>query len=150
MNIIKNIKKETGFTLIELLVVIAIIGILATTVMTSLNMARFKARDVRRLSDIRQLQLALQMYYDSFGHYPTNPDDLVPTYIAAKPIDPDGINEYQYCITLSSLNYHLGTSEIGLEMEDSSALIGDADIENDGCMGGTSFSGEDPVYDVTP
>ena len=150
MNIIKNIKKETGFTLIELLVVIAIIGILATTVMTSLNTARFKARDARRLSDIYQIRLGLQMYYDSRGRYPADLVDLAPTYIGAAPIDPDGPSAYQYCVTLNGANYHLGTRPEGLEMPDNGALIGYADIENDGCMGGTTFSGEDPVYDVKP
>jgi len=145
-----NNTKQTGFTLIELLVVIAIIGILATTVMTSLNTARFKARDARRLSDVHQIQLALQMYYDSRGRYPADLSDLVPTYLGATPVDPDGASAYQYCITLNGSNYHLGTREIGLEMLDNGALIGDADVENDGCLGGTSFSGEDPVYDVRP
>lgn len=65
--------KNKGFTLIELLVVVAIIGILSSVVLASLNTARAKARDAKRLSDMRQMQIALELYYDSFGKYP-DPD----------------------------------------------------------------------------
>ena len=63
--------KRKGFTLIELLVVIAIIGILATIVLVSLNSARQKARDVRRISDLRQVALGLEMLYDDIRAYPS-------------------------------------------------------------------------------
>jgi len=62
--------KNKGFTLIELLVVISIIGLLSSIVFASLNSARAKARDARRISDLDQLRLAQDMYYDSFGQYP--------------------------------------------------------------------------------
>ena len=55
-------KKKTGFTLIELLVVLAIIGMLTGIVLVSLGRARARARDVRRMSDIRQVVTAQQMY----------------------------------------------------------------------------------------
>ncbi len=50
---------RAGFTLIELLVVIAIIGILSSVVLASLNSARQKGRDARRLSDLNQIGNAI-------------------------------------------------------------------------------------------
>lgn len=59
-----------GFTLIELLVVVAIIGILSSVVISSINQARSKARDTKRISDVRQIQNALEMYFADNGYYP--------------------------------------------------------------------------------
>ncbi len=61
---------KKGFTLLELLVVIAIIGVLAAIVMASLNSARVKSRDAKRVSDIRQIKVALDLYFNDFGYYP--------------------------------------------------------------------------------
>ncbi|MFA7309945.1 MAG: type II secretion system protein, partial [Candidatus Paceibacterota bacterium] len=104
-------KTERGFTLIELLVVIAIIGMLSSVVLASLNGARIKARDARRLADLKQVQTALELYYDSNSSaYPVSVgalmtgavSGLAPAYIASIPKDPsraDTIagNAYQYC-----------------------------------------------------
>lgn len=62
--------KSKGFTLIELLVVVAIIGILATVVLASLGAAREKARDAKQVSEIKQIQNALELYYLDNGKYP--------------------------------------------------------------------------------
>jgi len=61
---------KKGFTLVELLVVIAIIALLSTLSVVALNSARAKARDARRLSDIKQIRTALDMYLDSNMKYP--------------------------------------------------------------------------------
>jgi prepilin-type N-terminal cleavage/methylation domain-containing protein len=49
-----------GFTLIELLVVISIIGILSGIVLASVNNARNKGKDARRLSDLKQMLTVIQ------------------------------------------------------------------------------------------
>ncbi|RME30454.1 type II secretion system protein [Candidatus Parcubacteria bacterium] len=61
---------RSAFTLIELLVVIAIIGLLSSIVFASLSSARAKARDAQRFATIRQIQQALELYYDAYGSYP--------------------------------------------------------------------------------
>lgn len=103
--------RNRGFTLIELLVVIAIIGILSSVVLASLNSARQKSRDARRVGDVKQLQLALEMYYDTEGDYPTTAEgllgELVPTYIPAEPLDPQSGASYTYGSIVASSSYVL-------------------------------------------
>ncbi|TAN33015.1 prepilin-type N-terminal cleavage/methylation domain-containing protein [Patescibacteria group bacterium] len=61
---------KKGFTLIELLVVVAIIGLLSTLAVVALGNARTKARDSKRLSDLKQIQTALELYYTDNSGYP--------------------------------------------------------------------------------
>lgn len=110
-------KQNSGFTIIELLVVIAIIGLLATIISISLGSARVKARDTNRKSELREMQNALEAYYNDNNRYPCStpsgscagfnwmssaPSDnasiysapgnyipgLAPTYMVALPADP--------------------------------------------------------------
>lgn len=65
-----KIETKRGFTLIELLIVISIIGILSSVVLVSLNSARAKSRDARRFADVRQIQTALELFYNDNTNYP--------------------------------------------------------------------------------
>ncbi|MEA2113264.1 MAG: type II secretion system protein [Patescibacteria group bacterium] len=151
-------KSEKGFTLIELLVVIAIIGVLSTIVLISLNTARQKARDVRRLSDMRQVALGLEMYYDDNGGYPSNAvaDDEewaamksaleTDGYITSVPSDPGGVTTgYAYhpdgTTANGAQNYILNAT---LENDNHSALDSDIDAATFGC------TCTDPEYCIQP
>lgn len=87
---------KKGFTLVELLVVIAIIGLLSTMAVVALNSARAKSRDARRISDVKQIQTALELYYNDKGGYPpanssqisTSTTDGMTAYMATIPTPP--------------------------------------------------------------
>ena len=66
----KKRNKKKAFTLIELLVVIAIIAIIATIAVVASQNSRRGARDVKRLADVRQLRVALELYHNNNGSYP--------------------------------------------------------------------------------
>ena len=147
---------QKGFTLIELLVVIAIIGMLSSVVLASLNSAREKSRDARRLSDVRQLQTALELYFDSVSppEYPDALSSLVSgDYIPQVPTDPRTGADYYYdnvtngdaecaVATGACTKYVLGTQ---LEGTGHSALSGDVDTNPVGTVNCT-----DPVYCIQP
>ncbi len=119
--------RTRGFTLIELLVVIAIIGLLSSVVLASLNVARGKALDVQRASNLRNVQQALELYAsNNSGKYPISTGDtppawsspcpgwegianyipgLVPTYIGSLPKDSkedDTPGNYKCCYMYKS------------------------------------------------
>lgn len=127
-------KNKKGFTLVELLVVIAIIGLLSTLAVVALSSARSKARDARRMSDIKQIQTALELYFSDNGEYPAGTGLTLgetgatmlndsgftdtaadPTYMGLVPHNfdtPSGIADYDYTQTNSGAGY-----EITFELE---------------------------------
>lgn len=121
------IKRNKGFTLIELLVVIAIIGILSSVVLASLNSARQKSRDAKRISDIKQLQLALELSFDDNNGYPAAIDAaalVANGYISAIPVDPTTSVAYTYAQIGSGTGYVVRAV---LENVDHTALTADID-----------------------
>ncbi|MBU1159826.1 type II secretion system GspH family protein [Patescibacteria group bacterium] len=124
------------------MVVIAIIGILASVVLASLNTARKKSRDARRIADLKQIQLALELYFDAASAGETSYPDTVAAaaaagFIPTEPKDPATGASYAYdnldastggaCVIADAgtcLSYHLGAN---LEESTNSALSGDVD-----------------------
>ena len=63
-------QKRRAFTLLEVLVVVVIIGFLVTLAIVALSSSRMKARDTKRISDVKSLQTALELYYTDESNYP--------------------------------------------------------------------------------
>jgi prepilin-type N-terminal cleavage/methylation domain-containing protein len=149
--------KSRGFTLVELLVVIAIIGILASIVMANLVVARQKARDAKRIADVKNIQLALEEFYNDNLYFPLNiySDSTFhsSSYMQTIPYDPnsttvctDGtqVSCYSYgalnsngggttCTSSHALRYHLGAA-----LEANNAITQDTDAAaetSDTCTG---------------
>jgi prepilin-type N-terminal cleavage/methylation domain-containing protein len=74
------IKKSRGFTLIELLVVVAIIGILASVVLSSLNVARNKGKDASIKQQLSGMRTSAALIYSNTGSYDTICDSGTNTY----------------------------------------------------------------------
>lgn len=115
-----RIQKRSGFTLIELLVVISIIAILVAAGTVSWTNAQVKGRDTKRKADIRTIQNALELYFQTNGRYPPYNDPpgsgdylcwttfinsntypqvrnaLVPVYLPKMPDDPRWPGEQFY------------------------------------------------------
>ena len=66
----EKISNQRGFTLVELLIVIAIFGLIANVTMVSLNDAKRKSRDAKRLENINQLRSAIHLYHTEKLSYP--------------------------------------------------------------------------------
>lgn len=125
--------ERKGFTLIELLVVIAIIALLSTLAIVALNSARQKSRDAKRISDVKQIQTALELYHADHAAYPTQDPAVVmgsggagamldaaglhaaaaasqPVYMGQVPNDPQNTAPHQYtyqCAGASCQSYNV-------------------------------------------
>ncbi|MFH1522934.1 MAG: type II secretion system protein GspG [Patescibacteria group bacterium] len=87
-----------------ILFVIFFVSIISTIAVVALNNARLKSRDARRISDIKQVQTALELYYNDNDKYPVVDSwkELAreirkkPTYMSSLPQDPLGRDKYRY------------------------------------------------------
>ncbi len=90
------------------------LGFLAAVVLLSLSSARAKARDAKRLADVRQIASALELYLNDKSQYPASLSALEPIYIGVVPTAPlpiDGSctqdqNQYTYA-KISNQDYKL-------------------------------------------
>ena len=138
-------KNKKGFTLIELLVVIAIIGLLSTLAVVALNNARAKSRDAKRVADVKQIQTALELFYNDCNGYPVQAaaalmadgidggtaagydncdgdsgEPTINTYLATIPDAPLPLDNTASCTTANGSYYYQSTDSSGASCDGSS------------------------------
>src|SRR5690349_8092887 len=85
------LRSTIAFSLIELLVVIGIIGVLASMLMPAVSRAKGRANDVKCISNLRQIGIALSIYADEnqgrlpyaerLPTQPVNPTNVLPRIV---------------------------------------------------------------------
>ena len=70
-------KNRKAFTPIELLFVFLVLGLLILISIIFLNSSRLKARDAKRLVDIRRIQTSLEFYNLEYDSYPITKKSIV-------------------------------------------------------------------------
>ncbi|MCH8049509.1 hypothetical protein IH979_02250 [Patescibacteria group bacterium] len=69
---------KLGITRIEILIIALIIGLLGVMAVVAVSTARSRTRDAIRLSDVRQTQAGLELYFNDFNMYPARDLDGIP------------------------------------------------------------------------
>jgi prepilin-type N-terminal cleavage/methylation domain-containing protein len=73
----RTIQKENGgFTLIELLVVVAIIALLAGIIIPTVRGGLEKAKEVRAMQEMRDLEAAVRRFFAEYGYMPHLENEL--------------------------------------------------------------------------
>ncbi len=81
---------QKGVSKIELLVIVGIVGLLGVLAMYAVLYARSQARDAVRLSDVRQVQAALEVYFNTLNSYPETEEVLPLGHSASRCLDDGG------------------------------------------------------------
>ena len=156
----KNLIKKSGFTLVELMVVVAIIAILTAIITTNFATSKSRARDAKRISDIAQLQLTLELVFDRCNKYPPmQAPPSPPLSLTAVICQKNGVN-YSLSSFISVIPTGNGTSYLYLStdydyllkavLENSGNSVLTDDL--DGAPGFGTFGNycDDPRYCVQP
>ncbi|MDR7517782.1 MAG: prepilin-type N-terminal cleavage/methylation domain-containing protein, partial [Armatimonadota bacterium] len=84
----RRLRSERGFTLIELLIVVAIIAILAAILIPNFLRARAQSQVAASKGNLKNVATALESYFVDFAAYPSDINNLKPSYTRELPKDP--------------------------------------------------------------
>ena len=87
-------RNKKWFTLMELIVVMVVIGVLSTALVPRLVSLQNKARDVKRINDVRTIGQWMEVYKADKGKYPTRRDNFTN-------LD-EGSSTWQYAYVINS------------------------------------------------
>jgi prepilin-type N-terminal cleavage/methylation domain-containing protein len=104
---------QRGFTLGELLVVMLVLGLLTAVVFGSILTSRQKARDARRIADMKEIELGLALYFDVNKVYPVAVSTLAEQsqrFLPSIPTDPQTGLDYEYLTSNANTRYCIGVT----------------------------------------
>lgn len=122
----------------------------------ALSAAQMKSRDAKRISDVGQIRLTLELYYDRYLRYPVALSSLVTSeFFSMLPVDPIDKTAYPYHVLAKNgkagQSYVLGAS---LENKENGVLATDKDTADTVVHGndatGCRLEKERYCYDVAP
>ncbi len=141
-------KRSLGFTLIELLLSVSIIAILSGAIITVINPAALsaRARDSQRLSDLRKVQGALEMYFADHRSYPQDStgstgwillEDVAGMEQYLNPL-PSGVRDGEHYSYRSDGTYYNLVAEMETEGSANGNCLGYTEFDSSRCYGVTN------------
>lgn len=145
-----KVKQQKGITLIEILIVVAILMVALIALFRVFTTDTNRAHDAQRKSDLRDIKLAFEDYYNDRGAYPPeeyladcNGPSLQP-YLKEVPCDPVTGKPYLYMPFPGSGDNSLGYRVLSI-LDDKADPI----IEKFGCQWGCGIPEDNPEFPNT-
>lgn len=142
-----KVKQQKGLTLIEILIVIALLMLILLAMFKVFNVDINRAKDAQRKSDLRDIKLAFEDYYNDNQAYPPEEfledcdgPSLMP-YLKKVPCDPVTGNPYLYIPFPGNGDNSQGYRVLSF-LDDPSDPI----VEKLGCQNGCGIPESNPEY----
>jgi len=137
-DITMKVKRQNGLTLIEVLIVIALLMLILLALFRSFGKDISRSRDAERKSDLAEIKLAFEDYYNDHQTYPPEEyladcdgDSLQP-YLRAVPCDPVTGEPYLYIPFPGNGDNSRGYRVLSILEDDSDPIIAKLGCQN-GC-----------------